>query len=118
MLSSHQVFCRAKPPGISRSSYYKFKDDIEEFHDTSGETTLSLFCEIHDRKGVLSEILQVLAGSGANILTIHQSIPIDGVASVSISIQVREDTENVSVMVDQLKALSGVRRIKISGGAG
>ena len=108
----------AEMAGISRSTYYKYAGDVEEFHDSAAGTTVNLSAEVSDETGLLSDMLSVIAKARANILTIHQSIPIDGVASVSISIQVREDTENVSVMVDQLKALSGVRRIKISGGAG
>ena len=106
----------AEMVGISRSSYYKFKDDIEEFHDTSGETTLSLFCEIQDRKGVLSEILQVLAGSGANILTIHQSIPLNGIAGLSVSMQISETSEGAGI-ISSLERTAGVRKVRITGRA-
>ncbi len=104
-----------KEAGISRSSYYKFKDDIEEFHDSLQGTTLTLSLEITDETGVLSDILKVIAQSRANILTIHQSIPMSGVATVSLSIQITEGTDNAGQIVSDLEALEGVRKIKVSG---
>lgn len=101
--------------GISRSSYYKFKNDIEEFHSSMVGMTLTLSLEISDETGVLSDILGAIAEFGANILTIHQSIPIGGVATVSISIQVLQSSDNVSALLDHLEKLSGVRKIKASG---
>ena len=101
--------------GISRSSYYKFKNDIEEFHSSMMGMTLTLSLEISDETGVLSDILGEIADFGANILTIHQSIPIGGVASVSISIQVLESSDNISTLLGHLEQLSGVRKIRVNG---
>ena len=101
--------------GISRSSYYKFKDDIEEFHDRLAGRTLTLSLEVTDDTGVLSGILQVIAVSGANILTIHQSIPTGGIATVSISIRAGEQGENVSDILSGLRELHGVRKIRVTG---
>ncbi len=101
--------------GVSRSSYYKFKDDIEEFHDRLQGTTLTLLCEINDETGLLSDLLGIVAASRANILTIHQSIPVSGVASLSISLQILEDTEDVNEMVAQLRAMPGVRKVRFTG---
>lgn len=101
--------------GISRSSYYKFKDDITEFHNSMVGMPLTLSLEISDETGILSDILGVIAEFGANILTIHQSIPIGGLASVSISIQVLQSSEDVSNLLSRLEDLNGVHKLKISG---
>ncbi len=101
--------------GISRSSYYKFKDDIEEFHDSMDGMTVTISCEINDETGLLARLLGIISGCGANILTIHQSIPISGVADLSISLQIRDNTEDISQMIRKIEALSGVRRIRIMG---
>lgn len=101
--------------GISRSSYYKFKNDIEEFHSSMAGMTLTLSMEISDETGILSDILREIADFGANILTIHQSIPIGGMASVSISMQVLKSSENVSGLLENLERLSGVRKIRATG---
>ena len=101
--------------GISRSSYYKFKNDIEEFHSSMAGMTLTLSMEISDETGILSDILREIADFGANILTIHQSIPIGGMASVSISMQVLKSSENVSRLLENLEQLSGIRKIRVTG---
>ena len=101
--------------GISRSSYYKFKNDIEEFHSSMAGMTLTLSMEISDETGILSYILREIADFGANILTIHQSIPIGGMASVSISMQVLKSSENVSGLLENLERLSGIRKIRATG---
>ena len=101
--------------GISRSSYYKFKNDIEEFHSSMAGMTLTLSMEISDETGILSDILREIADFGANILTIHQSIPIGGMASVSISMQVSKSSENVSGLLENLERLSGIRKIRATG---
>ena len=108
----------ASMAGISRSSYYKFKDDIEEFHDSVAGTTLTLSLDLSDETGVLADILKVIAGSNANILTIHQSIPIDGIANVSISIQVQERTEDTGLLLGRLEELHGVRKMRVTGRQG
>ena len=73
--------------GISRSSFYKYKDDIFQFHDNTQGTTITLTFQIDDEPGLLSDVLKIIAECHGNILTIHQSIPINGVASLSLSIQ-------------------------------
>ena len=99
--------------GISRSSYYKYKDDIFPFHDTAQGTTITLSMSIEDEPGLLSDVLKVIADFGANILTIHQSIPINGVASLSISVQVLSTTGDVSRMLETMEERRGVRNVKI-----
>ncbi|HJC57791.1 MAG TPA: ACT domain-containing protein [Candidatus Eisenbergiella intestinipullorum] len=98
---------------ISRSSFYKYKDDIFPFHDNAQGTTITLAMSIDDEPGLLSDLLKVIADFGANILTIHQSIPINGVASLSISVQVLDTTSDVSRMLDAMEEEKGVRNVKI-----
>ena len=66
-----------------------------------------------DRQGLLSDLLHVVAVYRANILTIHQSIPVNGVATLTLSVEVREDTGNVSSMIDELEVLDGIHYVKI-----
>jgi chorismate mutase len=101
--------------GISRSSYYKYKEDIFPFHDSSKGTTLTLSCRIDDEPGLLSDVLKVVADFGANILTIHQSIPINGIATLSLSIQILDTTGDVSDMVTEIEKRKGVHNVKVLG---
>ena len=99
--------------GISRSSFYKYKDDIFPFYDNTKGKTITLVVQMDDRQGLLSDLLHVVAVYRANILTIHQSIPVNGVATLTLSVEVREDTGNVSSMIDELEVLDGIHYVKI-----
>ena len=99
--------------GISRSSFYKYKDDIFPFHESSEGTTFTLTVQMDDEPGLLSDLLKVVAGYGANILTIHQSIPVNNVATLTLSVEVRPDTGNISHMVEEMEENSGVHNVKI-----
>lgn len=99
--------------GISRSSYYKYKDDIFPFHDSAQGTTLTLSCQMNDEPGLLSDVLKVVADFRANILTIHQTIPINGIASLSLSIQILDTTGDVSAMILEMEKRAGVHNVKV-----
>ncbi len=99
--------------GISRSSFYKYKDDIFQFHDNSQGTIFTLIFQMDDEPGILSDVLKIIAGYHANILTIHQSIPINGIASLSLSVQILQDTGNISGMIEQMEEQKGVHHVKI-----
>lgn len=99
--------------GISRSSFYKYKEDIFPFHDTAEGTTLTFMVWMDDEPGLLSDVLKIVADYGANILTIHQSIPINGIASLSISVQVLKTTGNISDMIQGMELKNGVHNVKI-----
>lgn len=99
--------------GISRSSFYKYKDDIFQFHDNAQGTTVTLTFQMDDEPGLLSDVLKTIAEYHANILTIHQSIPISGIASLSISVQVLQNTGDISRMIEQMESQKGVHHVKI-----
>ena len=99
--------------GISRSSFYKYKDDIFQFHDNSQGTTITLTFQMDDEPGILSDVLKIIAEYRANILTIHQSIPINGIASLTLSIQVLQTTGDISRMIEQLEGQTSVHHVKI-----
>lgn len=103
----------ANMTGISRSSFYKYKDDIFPFHDNAKGRTITLIFQMDDEPGILSDVLKIIADFRANILTIHQSIPINGIASLSLSVQLLENTGDISKMVDTMENRKGVHHVKI-----
>ena len=103
----------ADKAGISRSSFYKYKDDIFQFHDNTQGTTITLTFQMEDEPGILSDVLKMIAEYGANILTIHQSIPINGMASLSLSVQVLQNTGDISKMLERMEAHKGVHHVKV-----
>ena len=76
----------AERVGISRSSFYKYKDDIFPFHENSKGKTITMVLQMDDEPGLLSVVLRTVAEYHANILTIHQSIPVNGIASLTLSV--------------------------------
>ena len=109
----HTINEAADQVGISRSSFYKYKDYIFQFHDNAQGVTITLTFQMEDEPGLLSEVLKIIAGFHANILTIHQSIPIGGVASLSLSVQVLPTTGEISDMVEAMEGHRGVRNVRI-----
>ena len=105
----------AEMVGIGRSSYYKFKDSVEEFHNDLPGSMLTIVCEVSDRAGILSDLLQTIAQCGANILTIHQAIPVDDIAVVSISMQMLENANSVNTIIERVAARDGIRRVRVVG---
>ena len=99
--------------GISRSSFYKYKDDIFPFYDNTKGKTITLVIQMDDEQGLLSDLLHVVAVYKANILTIHQSIPVNGVATLTLSVEVRSNTGNVSKMVEDIEEMNGIHYVKI-----
>lgn len=101
--------------GISRSSFYKYKDDIFPFHETAKGKTITMMVQLDDEQGLLSVVLKTVAEFKANILTIHQSIPINGIASLTLSVDILPQTGDVAEMVAHIEELSGIHYVQILG---
>ena len=99
--------------GISRSSFYKYKDDILPFHDNAKGKTITFILQMDDEPGLLSDVLKIIAEFHGNILTIHQSVPVNGIASLSLSIDVFPATGNVEDMRNSIESVQGIHYAKI-----
>ena len=99
--------------GISRSSFYKYKDDIFPFHENAKGRTITMMMQMDDEPGALSEVLGKVAEYHANILTIHQSVPINGIASLTMSIEVLPTTKDLSEMIEQMESQKEIHYVKI-----
>ena len=99
--------------GISLSSFYKYKEDIFPFYDNAKGKTVTFVVQMDDEQGLLSDLLHIVAVYKANILTIHQSIPVNGVATLTLSVEVRDNTGNISKMVEEIEEQDGIHYVKI-----
>ena len=99
--------------GISRSSYYKYKDDIFPIHKKIEGKTITFVMEMEDRPGLLSDLLKIVADCKANVLSIHQSIPVNHVALVTLSVMVLPITDDVSRLFDNIEHARGIHHLKI-----
>lgn len=102
--------------GISRSAFYKYKDSISPFQDLKRGHILTFHVLVRDQAGALSMVLGIFAQSGANILTINQSIPVSGCANVTISADTAAMGVSMEEMMDQLLSCPGVIRAEILAG--
>ncbi|MBQ1809886.1 MAG: hypothetical protein II016_01990, partial [Erysipelotrichaceae bacterium] len=101
-----------KQTGISRGTYYKYKDAVYEFEDKNvRKASLSLILE--DQKGSLLKVLQVLTSYPVNIVTINQNVPVNGLANISITIDISEMHRDLHDLIGDLKRLKNIKRAEL-----
>ena len=102
--------------GISRSAFYKYKDSVQPFNDMQAEHIITFYGMLKDNTGVLSHVLGIFASSGANILTINQSIHTNGCAAVTISAETSGMEQTLESLMAAASAVEGVIRFEIMAG--
>ena len=108
-----QVIDAVHAAGISRSTYYKYKDKILETSQLTVGRKASLMLQLNHQAGMLSKVINTLSGCNANILTITQSLPIHGKASIMLSIDLAQLSRSVDEMVNALSAIDGVEQVRL-----
>lgn len=98
--------------GISRSTYYKYKDSIFDFYDEKSNI-ITFMLMLEHVKGTLSRIMDAIAKSNANILTVNQNIPQNNVAMVTISIETVTMDQKLEELLELIKQLPGVRSLRV-----
>ena len=101
--------------GISRSSFYKYKDDIFPFREKTKGQNITFILQMDDEPGLLSGVLKTIAYYHGNILTVHQSIPINGIASLTLSVQILPAQGDAEAMVAEIEHNEGVQYMKNLG---
>ncbi|MBS6062316.1 ACT domain-containing protein [Criibacterium bergeronii] len=102
-----------KKSGISRSSYYKYKDFVFDTSDTISSNIATMEFSLKNVTGILSEILEVFAKQKASILTINQTIPINGVATLTITADISQMLNPVATILDKIKQKNEVLEVKL-----
>lgn len=105
----------AQMVGLSRSVYYKYRDGVFPFHAVVKEKIVTLFFHLEDRSGTLSHLLAIVAKAGCNVLTIHQTIPLQGKANVTMSLNTAEMAEDFHSLLTKLKQLDFVEKVEVLG---
>ena len=106
----------AQRVGISRSAFYKYKDAVMPFNDMMSGHIVTFQSILRDEPGVLSAILNIFAASGANILTINQSIPGNGCAAVTVGAETSGLQEPLDELLRQLNEADGVVQFEVLAG--
>lgn len=102
--------------GISRSAYYKYKDCVFSYEEKLTQKIINISAQLKDEPGVLSSVLLALHSLNANILTLNQSIPVDGVAGITASLRLNEDTYDMNEIRSIISEVSGVVEVRILSG--
>ena len=100
---------------LSRSAFYKYRDTVFPFQTVVKQRIISLFFHIEDRSGTLSHLLSTVASSGCNVLTIHQTIPLQGRANVTLSLDTASMNVELNEMLRRLKSLEFVDKVDVLG---
>lgn len=110
-VSSVQEACEITD--VSRSAFYKYRNYIEPLGDNNRGRTAIIAFNLKNKAGLLSNVLNVIADKDANVLTINQTIPINNVANVTISVETGEMSKDINKLVDEIKKIEGVISLKI-----
>jgi len=101
--------------GLSRSAFYKYKDSIFPFNAMMSEKIMTITFSLEHRSGLLSRVLQFVAEQGGNVLTINQTIPLQGIANISMSVDMAQLKVTSTEFLDGLQEINGVRKAMIVG---
>ena len=102
--------------GISRSAFYKYKDSVRPFQDMLHGRIVTFQIMLKDQPGILSQVLNLFADSGANILTINQGIPINGCAVVTVNAETSGLFGTLQDLLEQIDQVAGVLRGEVLAG--
>ena len=113
--SAHTVNEAAEQVGLSRSAFYKYKDGIFMMNQLERERIVTISVDLEHRSGVLSKVLGLVAGFEGNVLTIHQTIPLQGMANVVISVETSGMGDHLTALLESFRSQEGVKRATIIG---
>ena len=102
-----------KVVGISRSTYYKYKDYVFSPDENSIGRKAVFSMMLKHEKGMLSIVLNYLSLQNANILTINQSIPINGKASVTVSLDISDLSKSIDEVMAEMKKIKGATQVRL-----
>ncbi len=100
---------------LSRSAYYKYKDYVFPFYEATQDKIITLALLLVHKKGILSSVLSTISNESGSVLTINQGIPLQGIANATISIETMNLKVNLEVLLDEIRALNGVKHLEVLG---
>ncbi|ABR33475.1 chorismate mutase [Clostridium beijerinckii] len=104
-----------KIAGISRSVYYKYRDFVFDFAETSEGRKVTYNIIFKNEKGLLSNISNYITEKGGDILTINQGIPLNGYANLSITIDLSTVDGDIKTLTEGLLNIRNVEKVEFIG---
>ncbi|WP_409270791.1 ACT domain-containing protein [Neobacillus sp. SCS-31] len=100
---------------LSRSAYYKYRDTVFPFSSVVKDRLITLFIYLEDRSGALSRLLTLVAEADCNVLTIHQTIPLQGRANITISLNISQIKGEIEHLLEKIRSLDYVEKVEVVG---
>ncbi|MGL5351785.1 MAG: ACT domain-containing protein [Clostridium sp.] len=111
--NTKDVIEAVKKEGISRSTYYKYKDYIFQMDETIYSKKITLVVLLSHEAGTLSKVLDCIAYNKGNVITINQDIPINMAANVTITLDISNIDGEIKGLLIKLRALENVVSVKL-----
>ena len=108
-----KVNVATKAVGISRSAFYKYRDAVHPLYENTRGKTVTISMNLDHTRGLLSSVLNSIASEGASILTINQTIPINNIANVTVTIETNEMQGELGRLMTRIEGLAGVQSLRI-----
>ena len=102
--------------GISRSAFYKYRDSVLPFENMMSGRIITFQFLLHDRPGLLAEMLDVFPECNCNIQTINSIVPINGTAVLTISAETMDLSVPLEELLRRLRAFPGVIKAEVLAG--
>ncbi|MBB6630087.1 ACT domain-containing protein [Clostridium algidicarnis] len=102
-----------KEVGISRSAYYKYKDNVFSMSENMKGQKATIALLIAHESGTLSKILDKIAENKGNIMTINQDIPINNAANVTITFDISKMEVDMKNVLEDIRTIDNVIKVKL-----
>lgn len=104
-----------KKVGISRSTFYKYKDMVREMSTISMGRHAIISMMMSHRVGLLWTVLRIISNYDYSVWTITQNPPVDSKANVVITLDLGEDADSLDDMLKEIAQVAGLSRIQLLG---
>lgn len=102
-----------KVVGISRGTYYKYKDAVYAFNQEQTRRKAVITTVISSEKGSLSKVLNLVSAKGANVLAINQTVPINGIHTLSLTLDINDMEVSIDTFLSLLEHLSVLQKVDL-----
>ena len=99
--------------GISRTTYYKYANQVFILNNLPINNTVSIDVYTIDTVGMLSKVTNVISTNNFNIIVINQQEPLNGSSKIQVTIETASDNCDISKLKMELEQLKNVIKVDI-----
>lgn len=102
-----------KEVGISRGTFYKYKDAVFSFDQDQSHRNAVVSMIIKNEKGALSKVLSLVSVKQVNVLAINQTIPINGIHNLSLTLDITDLEISIQALLKLMEAMPMVDKAEL-----